>query len=79
MSRYPTSYPPQPQVLDYGSSGVVARFMNNVYAWMAAGLALTAVVAWWVSTQRQALQAIFHPGTFIFLVLVELGLVIAIS
>src|SRR3954466_3719978 len=78
MSRYPAPYS-QPQVLDYGTSAVVARFMNNVYAWMSAGLALTAVVAWWVSTQRAALQSILQPGTFILLILVELGLVFAIS
>ena len=40
MSSYPNPYSP-PQVLDYGTSAVVARFMDNVYAWMAAGLALT--------------------------------------
>jgi len=78
MSRYPTPYS-QPQVMEYGSSGVVARFMNNVYAWMAAGLALTAIVAWMVAQNGQYLGTIFHPGTFIFLILVELGLVIAIS
>src|SRR6476646_2920440 len=77
MSRYPT--PSQPQVLDYGTNAVVARFMNNVYAWMAAGLALTAVVAWWVSTQGQYLRTIFNSGSLIFLFVVEIGLVIAIS
>ena len=43
MSTFPNPYS-RPQTLEYGTSaGVVARFMNNVYAWMAAGLALTAV------------------------------------
>src|SRR6267142_1086015 len=79
MSRYPNSYSQPPQVLDYGSSGVVARFMNNVYAWMAAGLALTAVVGWMVAHNAQALHTILRPGTFIVLFLVELGLVMAIS
>src|SRR2546421_12239524 len=78
MSRYPTPYS-QPQVLDYGSNAVVARFMNNVYAWMSAGLALTAVVAWWISTQHQYIKSIFRPGMFVFLIVVELGLVMAIS
>jgi len=79
MSRYPRPYS-QPQTLDYGTSaGVVARFMNNVYAWMAAGLALTAVVAWWMSTQTQYLSTIFNRGTLIVLFLVEIGLVMAIS
>jgi uncharacterized protein len=78
MSRYPTPYS-QPQVLDYGSTAVVARFMNNVYAWMAAGLALTAVVAWMVAHNAAALGTIFNTGTFILLILVQLGLVMAIS
>jgi len=79
MSRYPTPYS-QPRPLDYATSeGVVARFMNNVYAWMAAGLALTAVVAWVVSQNTPALHAIFNRGTFMLLFLVEIGLVMAIS
>ena len=79
MSTFPNPYS-RPQTLEYGTSaGVVARFMNNVYAWMAAGLALTAVVAWMVAHNAAALSAIFNRGTFIFLILVELGLVIAIS
>jgi len=79
MSQYPSPYS-QPQTLDYATSaGVVARFMNNVYAWMAAGLALTAVVAWAVASNALALSAILHPGTFIVLFMVQLGLVVAIS
>jgi len=79
MSSYPNPYS-QSQPLDYSASaGVVARFMNNVYAWMAAGLALTAVVAWMVAHNAGALSAILHPGTFIVLFLVEMGLVMAIS
>ena len=79
MSRYPTPYQSQPQVMDYGSNAVVARFMNNVYAWMAAGLALTAVVAWMISQNAQAMATVFNRGTFLLLILVELGLVMAIS
>src|SRR5438045_5120813 len=83
MSRYPNQFQNQfspPQVMDYGqTSSAVARFMNNVYSWMAAGLALTAVVAWWISTQGQYLRTIFNPGTLIVLFLVEIGLVMAIS
>src|SRR5947207_9525105 len=79
MSSYPNPYS-QPQTLDYGTSaGVVARFMNNVYAWMSAGLALTAVVAWMVAHNAAALSSILHPGIFIVLFLIEMGLVVAIS
>lgn len=78
MSSYPNPYS-RPQVLEYGTSNVVARFMNNVYAWMAAGLALTAVVAWLVASNAAALSAIIRPGTFIVLFLAQIGLVMAIS
>src|SRR5688500_9329646 len=57
----------------------VAQFFNTVYAWMASGPALTAVVAWWVSTQHNLLRSIFQPGVLIMLFLAEIGLVIAIS
>lgn len=37
----------------------VAQFMNGVYAWMAAGVAVTAAVAYGISQSPQALQAVF--------------------
>lgn len=37
----------------------VTQFMNGVYAWMAAGIAVTAAVAWGISQSPQALQAFF--------------------
>lgn len=40
------------------NSGVV-QFMNGVYAWMAAGIAVTAAVAWGISQSPQALQMFF--------------------
>ena len=50
MSRMPNPFQPtNPVALEYGQGldvGVVARFFNAVYAWMAAGLGLTAAVAW---------------------------------
>src|SRR3954470_22717710 len=81
MSRYPSPFG-APQELDYQSrvsSTTVSRFFNAVYAWMAAGLALTAVVAWWVSTQPQLMQTIFRGPALIILFIAEIGLVIAIS
>ena len=79
MSRYPNQYSP-PQTLSYGTGAVtVARFMNNVYAWMSAGLALTAVVAWVVAHNARALATILNPGTFILLILIQLALVMFIS
>lgn len=58
---------------------VVATFMNAVYAWMCVGLATTAVVAWWVSTQPQLMQRIYGSGMYLLLFLATLGLVVAIT
>jgi FtsH-binding integral membrane protein len=68
--------------LDYQSrvgSSTVIQFFNAVYAWMAAGLGVTAVVAWSVSTQPQLMQSIFRGPLLFVLILAELGLVVAIS
>jgi len=59
-------------------SVTVAQFFNMVYAWMASGLALTAVVAWWVSTQPQIFSLLRGPGLLI-LFIAELALVWTIS
>src|SRR2546425_8292323 len=83
MSQVPNpfgSYRAQPLGYESAADSVtVAQFFNTVYAWMASGLALTAVVAWWVSTQMSLMRSIFQPGTLIFLFLAEIGLVIALS
>ena len=82
MSRLPNSFSSRPFGLDYSSEGagsaVLTRFFNSVYAWMSAGLALTAVVAWWVSTQPELVQTTLGPMRFVFLI-AELGLVFGIS
>src|SRR5687768_7941624 len=80
MSRFPQDGP-RAYGLDYSQerTGAVASFFNAVYAWMAAGLALTAVVAWWVSTQPQLVASVFRGPVLIVLFLVEIGLVITIS
>src|SRR4051812_25116093 len=71
----------RPGTLEYESNAdsvTVAQFFNMVYAWMAAGLALTAVVAWWVSTQPQIFQMLRGPGLLVLFV-AELALVWTIS
>lgn len=57
----------------------VGQFFNTVYAWMATGLALTAVVAYYVSTQYNVMRSVFQPGVILVLFLVEIGLVIGLS
>lgn len=81
MSQYPTPFG-TPQELNYQSqvgTSTVSRFFNAVYAWMAAGLGLTAVVAWWVSTQPQLMQSIFHGPVLIVLFIAEIALVMTVS
>ena len=81
MSMFPNSYQ-RPVPLEYGTGtdvGILARFFNTVYAWMAAGLALTAAVAWWTSTQPQLVRQIHTTGLWIVLAIVELVLVFIIS
>lgn len=81
MSQFPNPYARRAQPAEYGrvTPAVVTTFMNSVYAWMCAGLALTAVVAWWVSTQPGLAQRIFTGGIFWLIVIAELALVFAIS
>ena len=81
MAQFPNPYQPA-QPVDYGrqlDAGVVARFFNSVYAWMAAGLAVTAAVAWWVSTQPAFIAQIFHGPMLFFLIIAQLGLVWAVA
>ena len=81
MSQFPNPYQPS-RPLDYAGqldAGVVARFFNSVYAWMAAGLAVTAAVAWWVSTQPAFIAQIFHGPILFILIIAQLGLVWAVA
>src|SRR5687768_16548259 len=69
------------EAFPYGAqveSTVLVRFFNMVYAWMASGLALTAVVAWYIST-RPDIMGRLSGGVLILLFVIEIGLVIAIS
>ena len=81
MARFPNPYgSAQP----YGyetrvDAGVVARFFNVVYAWMAAGLGLTAVVAWYVGSNEDYLRQVFRPPVLIGLIVAQLALVFTIS
>ena len=85
MARLPNPGPfgfSQPYSTDYdsrASSVSVAQFFNMVYAWMAAGLGLTAVVAWWVSTRPDIMAQVFRGPVLIGLILAELVLVGVIS
>lgn len=60
------------------SSQTVQFFIQRVYQWMAAGLALTGVVALWASGNLPLMQSLAKGG-FLVLMLVELGLVFWLS
>lgn len=58
------------------SISTVAIFMRQVYAWMCAGLAMTALVAWYVASTPAVMQILFSSMVGpIVLMLATLGLV----
>ena len=57
----------------------VNDYVRGVYNWMAAGLGVTGIVAYFVATSPAMLQAIFGSGLFWLLIIAQLGLVFAIS
>ena len=59
------------------SSSRVQTYMSHVYGWMTVGLLLTALVAWYASTNIQLLQILFR-GMWVLLI-AEIGLVFVIS
>ena len=84
MARFPSpnTFGPRTYEMQYESRAdtvTVARFFNAVYAWMAAGLALTAVVAWWVSTQPDVMRQVFRGPVWVGLIIVELVLVFVVA
>ena len=86
MSRYPSPFDPaRPGTFDYEASAeqvdrsVLVQFFNTVYAWMASGLALTAVVAYLVSTNLELMRMLYSGPARLVLFLVTIGLVITIS
>jgi FtsH-binding integral membrane protein len=80
MSRFPSPYQsgrPQPFEATEAFNGATVRFFNSVYAWMSAGLAVTALVAWWVSQSPALVVSISH--WWILLLVAEIVLVMGIS
>ena len=81
MARFPNPYGTA-QPLGYeaqADAGVIVRFFNVVYAWMAAGLALTAVIAWFVSTRPEIQRVVLNLPVLIALFIAQIALVITIS
>ncbi len=58
----------------------VAQFMSKVYLWMVFGLALTALTAYLIASHPAVMQAVVQKkGLFLGLILVQFGVVIALS
>ena len=73
-------FPARDEVLVRGRSDVERRFMAAVYRWMTLGLAVTALVAFSVATSEAALRLVIGNRIVFFgLIIIEFGLVIAIS
>ena len=65
-------------MLDYGSQAdtlTVGQFFNTVYAWMCVGLAVTAVVGWYVSHSMDALRVVYaSKGTYLVIGLIAFAI-----
>ena len=57
----------------------VGAFLRGVYGWMAAGLALTALVAFWVAGSNWVGILAAHPWLLFALFLAQIGVVITLS
>ena len=70
----------QPNFGSSNSSGSIAlqSFMQRVYQWMAAGLAVTGAVALWAAGNTALLQALAGGG-FLVLAILEIGIVFWLS
>jgi FtsH-binding integral membrane protein len=60
-------------------AGEMQRFMQHVYGWMALALVISGGIAYYVANDITILTLIFENGLFYPLILIELGLVIALS
>ena len=59
---------------------VVNDYVRSVYNWMAIGLGLTGVIAYYVAHSPSMIQLVFRkPIVFFVLIIAQLGLVFAIS
>ena len=80
MSQFPNPYGmnrSQPWDMAGSSNPAITRFFNAVYAWMCAGLAVTAAVSWYIAQSPQMVMSLYRA--WIPLVIVELVLVVVIS
>ena len=76
-------YPMTPETVfttPYSAEERISTFLRSVYGWMCAGLAITALVAFFVaSTPGLAYTLVRTPFLMMGLVIAQLGLVFALS
>jgi uncharacterized protein len=62
------------------TDALFSTLLQQVYGWMAGGLALTGLIAWWVSQSEAMINLVFgNRGVFFGLIILELGLVFGLS
>jgi len=66
------------QPFAYSQETVFSNFMQRVYQWMAMGLALTGLLAFWTASNAGVLRFVLSGGGLL-LALVEIGIVIWLS
>lgn len=69
-------YTPNSSIIEQSGSRV-QTYMSHVYGWMTVGLLLTAIIAWYASTNTQLLNVLYNMMWV--LLIAELGLVFVIS
>lgn len=80
MSMFPQSDARRPTMEMTADSRAVVTFFNTVYAWMFAGLALTATVAWLVSQSPQMIQFLNQsPFVVVAMLLGAFGIAMAVQ
>lgn len=67
-------------VLEQDKASGLAQFMTQIYTWMALGLAITGFLAMFTANSQAMTQFIFqNTFVFMFLLIAEIGMVIAFS
>jgi FtsH-binding integral membrane protein len=69
---------PQNQPFSHSQDTVFSNFMQRVYQWMAMGLALTGVLAFWTASNAGVLRFVLSGGGLL-LAIAEIGIVIWLS
>src|SRR6476646_5282962 len=79
MPQYPTT-PDAVLATPYSAEERVISFLRSVYGWMCAGLAITALVAWYVASSPTLVQTLVRtPFLALGLMVAQLGLVGVLS